>query len=138
MNWSEWIKPSNVFVVVGVSQDTSKWGYRVWKHLKLRGFTALPVNPKYGEVEGEKCYADLEAVVQAHPDTLGVMVVITVVPPEVTKKVVHQAERLGITRVWMQPGSEELETVRRLDGSKVRVVAGKCIVRDGLGEAFLV
>jgi len=59
-----------------------------------------PVNPRGGEVEGVPVYPSL-ADLPERPE-----VVDMVVPPAVTEQVVKEAHRLGLTRIWMQPGSE--------------------------------
>ena len=107
MDYSAWVQTTNIFVVIGVSLDHAKYGYRVWKHLRLKGLTALPVNPKYDHIEGERAYANLETMVRQNPGIVDKIVVIIVVPPAVTQTVLKAAHSLGIKRVWMQPGSED-------------------------------
>jgi len=89
-----------VWAVVGVSQDRSKFGNRVFRTLREAGYVVYPVNPRGGEVEGVPVYPSL-ADLPERPE-----VVDMVVPPAVTEQVVKEAHRLGLTRIWMQPGSE--------------------------------
>ena len=42
--------------IVGVSKDTSKWGYRVYVHLLKEGLNVYPINPKYPEIDGNECF----------------------------------------------------------------------------------
>jgi predicted CoA-binding protein len=89
-----------VWAVVGASQDSLKFGNRVFRSLLQAGYTVYPVNPKGGEIEGIQVYPSLADLPQL-PD-----VVDTVVPPAVTEQIVRDMHELGLTRVWMQPGSE--------------------------------
>ena len=109
--------------VVGVSKKREKWGYKVYMSLS-KSSVAYPVNPKYDEIEGNKCYPDLKSLPEI-PD-----MVITVVPPEVTEKTVSEAAVLGIKKVWMQPGSESKKAVEYCRKNGIEVVHGACIIRD--------
>jgi uncharacterized protein len=86
--------------VVGVSHKEDKYGYRIFRDLLRAGYKVQGINPSNGEVLGRKIsrkLSDLEKV----PD-----LVITVVPPAVTERVVEDCRSLGIPEIWMQPGSE--------------------------------
>ncbi len=120
----------NVIAIVGASSNKEKWGYKVYKKLREAGFEVYPVNPKYKEIEGEKCYPDLASLPQK-PD-----VVITVVKPEVTKKIVEECKRLGIKRIWMQTGSESKKAIEFCKKNGISVVYGACFVVNGLKEKF--
>ncbi|MBU4180045.1 MAG: CoA-binding protein, partial [Actinobacteria bacterium] len=71
---------SNVYAVIGVSPDMSKYGYKVYEDLKNGGYTVYAVNPGYDSIYGEKCYPDLKSLPEK-PD-----VVEFVCPPKVTEK----------------------------------------------------
>ena len=126
----EFIDSKNVIAVVGATNNKDKWGYRVFKKLLDEGFMVVPVNPKYKEIEDVKCFSEL-AWVEPKPD-----VVVTIVPPKVTEKVVDECVALGIGMIWMQTGSESDEAVMRAEGKGIRVIAGVCIVVDGLKKGW--
>ncbi|KAF0125182.1 MAG: CoA-binding domain protein [Elusimicrobia bacterium] len=93
-------KEYSLIAVVGVSNDASKFGHRIFRDLLKAGYPAEGVNPKGGFVLGRHIHKSL-AEMEKKPD-----LVITVVHPAVTEKVVEECNRLGIKAVWMQPGSE--------------------------------
>ncbi|MFN2244323.1 MAG: CoA-binding protein, partial [Anaerolineae bacterium] len=68
-----------VWAVVGASRDPRKFGYQVFRSLRDAGYVVYPVNPKGGELEGEKVYRSLAELPQP-PE-----VVDMVVPPAVTE-----------------------------------------------------
>jgi len=123
---------AELMAVVGATTTTTKWGYRVLKHLSLRDFSVVGVNPKYSLIGSIPCYPTLTQV----PGK--VKVVVTIVPPQVTEKVVEECVKLGITHIWMQPGSESEQAVQMALDHRLTVVFEACIVRDGLRENFLV
>ena len=109
-----------VWAVVGVSQDPTKYGARIFRTLRDAGYTVYPVNPKGGELDGSPVYASL-ADLPAKPD-----VVDLVVPPTVTEQLVVTAHELGLDRIWMQPGSESDKAIEFCQEHGMQVVYGAC------------
>ncbi|UCD02796.1 MAG: CoA-binding protein [Candidatus Aenigmatarchaeota archaeon] len=124
--YEEFLNKKNRIAVVGASRNKEKWGYRVFRKLKDLGFIVFPVNPGVNEIEGERCYADLGSLPEK-PD-----LVITVVKPEITEKVVEECRGAGVRRVWMQPGSESRKAVLYCKNNGIEVVYDSCYVVDGL------
>jgi predicted CoA-binding protein len=110
----------HVWAVVGASQDRSKFGNRVFRSLRDAGYTVYAVNPKGGELEGTKVYPSLADLPQL-PEVIDL-----VVPPSVTEQVVKEAHRLGLTRIWMQPGAESEAAITYCHEQGIQVVDGAC------------
>ncbi|MYB76633.1 MAG: CoA-binding protein [Chloroflexi bacterium] len=108
------------WAVVGVSQDTRKYGHRVFIALLESGYHVLGVNPKGGSVAGHRVYPSL-ADLPERPE-----VVVTVVPPPVTEQIVATCGELGIMNVWMQPGSESETAIGAAQEHGMTVVAHDC------------
>lgn len=53
--------------VVGVSAEWHRPSYFVAKYLLEHGYTMIPVNPKYSEVLGQRCYPDVRTAAAAGP-----------------------------------------------------------------------
>jgi len=53
-------------------------------------------------------------------------VVDLVVPPAVTEQIVQECERLGLSRVWMQPGAESRAAICYCSEHGIGVVHGAC------------
>jgi predicted CoA-binding protein len=109
-----------VWAVVGASRDPRKFGYQVFRSLRDAGYVVYPVNPKGGELEGEKVYRSLAELPQP-PEVVNM-----VVPPAVTEQVVRQAHEIGLTRIWMQPGAESEASVRYCQEHGIKVVQQAC------------
>lgn len=55
-------------------------------------------------------------------------VVDVVVPPKVTEHTVETCRKLGITKVWMQPGSESKKAIKFCEENGIDVVYGVCVM----------
>jgi predicted CoA-binding protein len=121
---------ARVIAVVGASRNPEKYGYKVFVHLLKKGGKVYPVNPKAEEIAGVKAYPSLSSLPEK-PE-----LVITVVPPSVTEKVVDECIRLGIKKIWMQPGSESKAAIEKAEKAGIAVVYNLCFVVDGLKEEF--
>lgn len=112
-----------IIAVVGVSENREKYGWKAYANLKSRGYEVLPVNPNYEEIDGAKCYASVRDL----PPEVGLIV--TVVPPRSTRRVVHEGLEAGFRRYWMQPGSEDEEAVREIEAAGGLAVMDCIMVR---------
>jgi len=118
----------NIFAVVGASRDPRKYGYQVYKDLKNAGYRVYAVNPNALEILGDKCYPNLESL-PLKPDVVDV-----VVPPKITEHVVKTCKKLGITKVWMQPGSESEKAIKFCEENGIDVVYGICVMVERIKE----
>lgn len=111
------------FAVVGASNDRGKYGNKVLRSFLQAGRKAYPVNPRGGMMEGLTAYPDLASL----PETVhGISVIVS---PAVTLGIVEEAARLGIRHIWMQPGAESPEALRRAAELNLSVIAeGPCVL----------
>jgi predicted CoA-binding protein len=116
------LNKKNVFAVIGASRDPQKYGYQVYKDLRSAEYELYPVNPNAQEILGDKCYPSLENL-PVKPDVVDV-----VVPPKVAEHVVETCKKLGITKVWMQPGSESEKAIEFCEKNSIDVVHGVCVM----------
>ncbi len=110
------------FAVIGASDNPEKYGNKIVKDLKARGYEVYPVNPRLKEVEGLVCYAGLTDI----PHKIDV--VDFVVPPTVTEEVLKKCLELGITRIWLQPGSENQAAIDYCNENNLHVVYNICVM----------
>ena len=123
---NEYIKEENIFAVIGVSTNPDKYGHKVYKDLRNAGFKVYPINPKTGEVLGDRCYPSLKGLPKI-PHVVDI-----VVPPKITEEIVRQCYQLGIKKVWMQPGSESEEAIKFCKENGIDVLHGVCIMVERL------
>lgn len=113
--------------VIGVNNKPEKFGYRIFFDLLEAGYNVFPVGVRGGEANGQKIYKTLYELPEK-PD-----LVITVVPPEGTEKIVEDCIKLGIKEIWMQPGSQSFEGIERAEAEGIKVTQRGCfMVQEGI------
>jgi len=112
------------FAVVGATDNPQKYGNQIVKNLKSRGYEVYPVNPKLKALEGLTCYSSL-ADIPAKID-----IVDFVVPPAVTEEILKECTELGLSRIWLQPGSESAKAVAFCHENNLKVVHGVCVMMN--------
>jgi len=95
-----------VWAVIGATQNTEKFGYKIYKRLKEREYEVYPVNPVCENIDGDKCFKDLSSLPKV-PEVINM-----VVAPERGKAYIEEAAALGIKYVWFQPGTYDNEILR--------------------------
>lgn len=116
--------------VVGVSRSGKKFGNSVFKELKSKGYEVYPVNPNADEIEGTKSYPDINALKGMIDGA------VFVVPPAQTEKLVRDAASAGISRIWMQQGSESKDAIKFCNENGINAVYGECILMYAEPAAF--
>jgi predicted CoA-binding protein len=112
------------FAVIGATNNIEKYGNRIVKNLKGRGYEVYPVNPKLSIIEGLTCYASLADIPEK------VDVVDFVVPPNVTEQILEQCKEQGLDRIWLQPGSESEKAIDYCNENKLKVVHSVCVMMN--------
>ncbi len=108
--------------MVGVSRDTKKFGYQVYRELKSKGYHLLAVNPQAQQIDGEPCYPNLRQL----PEKAGGVIVMT--PAAQSESVVRDAAVAGIRRVWLQQGSVSDAALRYCQENGIEVIANECVL----------
>jgi hypothetical protein len=119
-------KEYKLIAVVGVSEDASKYGHRIFRDMLRFGYPVKGVNPKGGFVLGQNIYKSLSEL-EKKPD-----MVITVVPPAATLQLVEECNKLGIKNIWMQPGSESGAALEKAKTYGIKTVSACFMAVKGL------
>ena len=107
--------------MVGLSADWSRPSNFAAKYLLDHGFEVIPVNPKYDEILGQKCYADLEDI-PTPVDIVDLFQRVDRIPP-----FVDQAIKIGARVVWMQLGIIHEEAAQKARDAGLEVVMDRCM-----------
>lgn len=115
-----WLNFKN-WAVVGASQDRSRYGYTIVKRLDESGFNVFPVSPKYADIDGIKAYPSLS-------DIDGPIDVVNfVVNPSIGIHILDEVIKLGIKRIWIQPGAESDQLIEKAKMNDIEVLEA-CIL----------
>ena len=112
------------FAVVGATDNPEKNGNRILMNLKNRGYEVYPVNPRLETIDGLTCYPNLSAIPSQ------VDVVDFVVPPQVTIETLKECQKLGLDRIWLQPGSEDDAALEYCQQNNMKVVHSVCVMQN--------
>ncbi|MGI6701981.1 MAG: CoA-binding protein [Christensenellales bacterium] len=111
-----------IWAVVGANRNPEKFGNKIYKRLKEKGYEAYAVNPAYDNVEGDTCYKDLSGL-PILPDVINI-----VISPEKALPVLEEARELNIKYVWFQPGTYDEETDNKVKELGLQAVYGCVLV----------
>ena len=106
---------TKTIAVVGASANEEKPAHTIPRYLQRQGYRVIPVNPRGGEILGEKVYEKLADI----PESIDVVDVFR--PSEETPDVARDAVAAGAKVLWLQLGisSEEAERIASEGGLEV-------------------
>ncbi len=110
------------FAVIGVSADRKKTGNALYRAMRERAFSVVPVHRTLESVEGAKCYhsvAELQGIVVA---------LVSAVPPKETEQLLALCAGRGFTHIWMQMGSGSERAVALAHELGMKVINGECLL----------
>lgn len=112
MEPQEILKKFKHFAVLGVTSNTDKFGYKIFKRLIDKQYDVYGVSPIYDTVDHYKMYSSLTKIQKP------IDVVVFVVNKKYAYDYVDQMHTLGIRYAWMQPNTydEDLIEYMKLQG----------------------
>ncbi len=110
------------WAVIGATNNTSKFGNKIFKRLKNYGFNVVPINPVYEEVENTKA---LDCVSELQDD---VSVLNVVVSPEKSMAMLDNIDKTSIKYVWFQPGTYNNEVIEKANQLGLNVIYNYCVL----------
>lgn len=111
------------FALAGVKRNGEGFGNKVLQHMLQKGYEVIPIHPQAEEVGGVRCCPSLIEL------PVAVDGLILVVPPDQSELLVHQADIIGIRRIWMQPGAESEEVLTYCDERCLEVIHDACLLQ---------
>ena len=119
------MKQIKIIAVVGVSRNPKKYGYKIWKSLKEKGYEVYGINPNAEHIDGEKIYDDLNSLPK-QPD-----VVDFVVPPQIAYQILkNYATKHKNVIYWFQPGSESDKAKELCKKLNLKCVFNFCLMEE--------
>ena len=117
---------NKTIAVFGVSQDPSKYGYKIFHALLAQGFHVYGINPKGGQVDGKNLYTSLAEVSGA------IDVAIMVIPPAALLGAVEMCKTKGVQEIWFQPGAQEDKAFVLATAAGIKAVNACFMAENGL------
>ena len=107
--------------VVGLSADWFRPSYFAAKYLLGHGYTVIPVNPRYEEILGQRCYKSL-ADIPVKVDVVDVFRKTEDVGP-----ITEQAIAIGAKVLWQQLGVLNHEAGAKAEAAGLESVMDRCM-----------
>ena len=115
------LKTNHTIAIVGLSADWFRPSYFAAKYMQEHGFKIIPVNPKYTEILGEKCYPDLKSIPEK-VDMVDVFRKSADCPP-----IAKEAVAIGAKVLWLQLGVENDEAKTIAETGGLEFVQNRCV-----------
>jgi len=110
--------------VVGISAEWHRPSYFVGKYLLEHGYTMVPVNPKYGQVLGRRCYPSVTA---AAASGVRIDLVDCFRRADDIGPIADEAIAVGARCLWMQLGVVNESAAARARAAGLDVVMDRCV-----------
>ncbi|MDH4095372.1 MAG: CoA-binding protein [Betaproteobacteria bacterium] len=115
------LSQNRVIAVVGLSADWFRPSYFAAKYLQEHGYRIIPVNPRYAEILGEKCYPSLRDI-PVKVDIVDCFRKTADIPP-----ICEDAIAIGAKVLWQQLGVRNEEAARRAEAAGLDAVMDRCV-----------
>jgi len=115
------LRDCRTIAVVGLSADWYRPSFFAAKYLRDHGYRIIPVNPKYPEILGERCYPELGAI----PGKVDMVDVFR--KPQDCVPLAEQAVAIGAKVLWLQLGVVNEQARRIAEAGGLTVVMDRCV-----------
>jgi len=115
------LRDNRVIAVVGLSADWYRPSYFAAKYMLEHGYRVIPVNPKYGEVLGQKCYKSLRDIGEK------VELVNVFRKTEDVMPIAEDAIAIGARVLWQQLGVRNEAAAAKARAAGLDAVMDRCV-----------
>src|SRR2546427_9617452 len=112
---------ARTIAVVGASADASKAAHKIPRYLQSQGYRILPVNPRGGELFGERVFRALSEI------DVPVDVVEVFRPAQEAPDIARRAIAIGAKVLWLQVGIVSEEARQMAEAAGLAVVMNPCM-----------
>lgn len=120
----EILTTAKTIAVVGASEKSWRDSNRIFLFLKQKGYSVIPVNPAYKEIDGVKCYPTVQSIGK----TIDIVDVFR--KSNAVGEVVEDAVAAHAPVLWLQLGVVNTRAVQRAEEAGMQVVMDHCIAVD--------
>jgi len=115
------LKSCHTIAVVGLSAEWHRPSYFAASYMQTKGYRIVPVNPRYPQVLGERCYARLEDI------PFAVDLVDVFRRTEDVLPIAKSAITIGAKCLWQQLGVKNLEADALARAAGLDSVMDRCV-----------
>ncbi len=118
------LREAKTIAVVGASPKPWRDSNSIADFLLRKGYTVIPVNPNYTEVNGVRCYPNLKSIGEP------IDIVDIFRNPAYVEEIVDKAIEIGAKTIWMQLGVVNEHVAVRAEQAGLNVIMDRCIAID--------
>lgn len=118
---SQVLTTHRTIAVVGLSADWHRPSFFAAKYMQEHGYRIIPVNPRYPEILGERCYASLADI----PESVGIVDVFR--RTEDVLPIAQQAIAIGAQVLWQQLGVLNQEASDLVQAAGMISIIDRCV-----------
>jgi uncharacterized protein len=115
------LRESKVIAVVGLSADWFRPSFFAAKYMQEHGYRVIPVNPKYPEILGERCYKSLRDI----PDKVDLVDIFR--KSQDVMPIAEEAIAIGAKVLWQQLGVKNEAAAARARAAGLETVMDRCV-----------
>lgn len=115
------LNENRTIAAVGLSANWYRPSFFAAKYLQEHGYRVIPVNPRYEEILGERCYASLSEI----PEPVDVVQLFQ--RSDKVQPFVDEAIKMGAKVVWMQIGIVNQQAAEKALAAGLEVVMDRCM-----------
>jgi predicted CoA-binding protein len=115
------LKESRVIAVVGLSADWFRPSFFAAKYMLEHGYRVIPVNPKYPEILGQRCYRSLRDI----PEKVDMVDVFR--KSQDVMPVAEDAIAIGARILWQQLGVRNEAAAEKARAAGLDAVMDRCV-----------
>lgn len=115
------LRECRTLAVVGLSADWHRPSFFAAKYMQEHGYRIIPVNPKYPEILGEKCYASLRDI----PEKVDLVDVFR--KTQDVAPIAEDAIVIGAKVFWQQLGVTNAAAAERASAAGLETVMDRCV-----------
>jgi predicted CoA-binding protein len=110
-----------VIAVVGLSADWYRPSYFAAKYMLEHGYRVIPVNPKYAEILGQRCFKSLKEI----PEKVGIVDVFR--KTQDVLPIAEEAVAIGARVLWQQLGVKNQAAADLARAAGLESVMDRCV-----------
>jgi predicted CoA-binding protein len=115
------LRDNRVIAVVGLSADWFRPSYFAAKYMLEHGYRVIPVNPKYPEILGQRCYKSLREV----PEKIDIVDVFR--KTQDVMPIAEEAIAVGAKVLWQQLGVKNEAAASRARDAGLEAIMDRCV-----------
>jgi predicted CoA-binding protein len=115
------LRECRTLAVVGLSADWFRPSYFAAKYMLEHGYRVIPVNPKYPEILGQKCYKSLQDI----PEQVGIVDIFR--KSQDVMPIAEAAIAVGARVLWQQLGVRNEAAAAKARAAGLESVLDRCV-----------